>query len=85
MERTTPLCMTQYNKLLCATRIPKVSRDVIVNLKDSKHIIVLSRNQYYKLDVYEKDGSLKSEKTLTANLKSIFEDSKKDQKHQLEY
>eukprot|EP01080_Neovahlkampfia_damariscottae_P000268 gene268-6683_t len=76
MERTTPLCMSQYNKLLCATRIPKVGRDILLNLKDSKHVIVIAGNQFYKLDVYEKDGNLKSETTLTGDLKSIYEDSK---------
>jgi carnitine O-acetyltransferase len=77
MERTTPLCMTQYNKLFCSTRIPKVGRDTIVNLKDSGHVTVISGNQIYKLEVYDKEGNLKTESLLTADIKAIYEHSQK--------
>lgn len=46
MERDTRLCMTQYGKLLCCSRIPKPNRDTIINLKHSEHVIVVSNNHF---------------------------------------
>jgi hypothetical protein len=71
------MCMSQFGKMLCSTRIPKQGRDEIVNPTDSDYIVVIAKNQFYKLGVYEKNGKLKSESTLTANIKSIYEDSQK--------
>jgi carnitine O-acetyltransferase len=74
MERDTPLCMTQYGKLLCATRIPKQGRDVLVNVKHSDHVIVISNNQFYQMDVIQ-NGTVLSEGKLAGLIQNIITDS----------
>jgi len=77
MERDVPLCMTQYGKLLCATRIPQANRDSLVNLATSSHIIVISRNQFYKVTVLNpiNNNEIIEEEELRQILEAIVKDS----------
>ena len=50
-----PICSEQYKYLFNATRIPKIPND-ITRLSDpgtNNHIIVMRKNQFYKLDLVQ--------------------------------
>ncbi|GAA5806236.1 hypothetical protein HPULCUR_011767 [Helicostylum pulchrum] len=51
------LCMWQYSSIFSVTRVPLHHCDTLVksNAKEIRHIIVLLRDQIYKLDIYKQD------------------------------
>ncbi|KAI8340703.1 acyltransferase ChoActase/COT/CPT [Chlamydoabsidia padenii] len=53
--RGKPLCMWQYSRFLCTTRVPLPYCDALVqaNLSDIYHIAVLACDQVYTLKVFE--------------------------------
>eukprot|EP00842_Homolaphlyctis_polyrhiza_P006421 jgi/Hompol1/6780/HPOL_005099-RA len=57
--KDTPLCMNQYKNMFGTTRIPGSPGDKIRSLHPAtaKHIIVLTKNQIYKVDVFQPDGT----------------------------
>lgn len=52
-----PLCMWQYSSMFSVTRVPLHHCDTLVksNAKEIRHIVVLLRDQIYKLDIYKQD------------------------------
>jgi carnitine O-acetyltransferase len=52
-----PLCMNQYTKIFGTTRVPGEKADSVVSQypTTAKHIIVLIKNQIFKVDVYSDD------------------------------
>jgi carnitine O-palmitoyltransferase 1, liver isoform len=50
-----PICMWQYRRLFNTTRTPGISCDKIVHIEDSKHIVVMYKGCYYKINVYKGD------------------------------
>ncbi|KAI9168497.1 hypothetical protein H9P43_007869 [Blastocladiella emersonii ATCC 22665] len=54
-----PLCMDQYRHMFGVTRVPKEGMDVLVREfpARARHIVVLARDQCYRVDVYTRDGS----------------------------
>lgn len=52
------LCMWQYSSMFAVTRVPLYHCDTLVqaDAKHTRHIIVLLRDQVYKLDVYKQQG-----------------------------
>lgn len=75
LEGITPLCMSQYGRLFGSYRIPLKGRDELIT-KVSRHIVVMSMNQFYKLDVINENGTLMSEEEIISNLNSIINNSK---------
>ncbi|KAF9170354.1 hypothetical protein BGX20_009083 [Mortierella sp. AD010] len=56
--RTGTLCMHQYTQIV-ATRIPQHACDKLVYTpfpSPSKHIVLIVEDQFFKIDVYSKDG-----------------------------
>jgi carnitine O-acetyltransferase len=56
--RDRPLCMNQYTEMFGMTRIPGEKADTlkIDKTSNAKHIIVMTKDQMYKLDVVHSDG-----------------------------
>jgi carnitine O-palmitoyltransferase 1 len=74
IRNTVPLCMAQYEKLFATTRIPGVEFDELVRYK-SKHIIVMCKGLYYKLDVYDTKCCQLSPQSLQKQLDWIVADT----------
>jgi len=76
MFRTTPLCMRQYGRLFGACRIPKIGCDEGRFFPDSRHIVVISRGQYYWFEVLDDSHNVVLDTDGVGNaLASILEDS----------
>lgn len=75
-SRGMPLDMNQYWWLFGVTRVPAEDGGRIRHSPDSKHIIVLCRGQFYRLDVLnEKTNQIISEHELSENLDAIITDA----------
>lgn len=61
-----PLDMSQYHGLFCATRIPESTKDSIKRFSDSRHVIVIHKGRFYKVNVLDKDGKY------TFNIKNML-------------
>eukprot|EP00013_Stygamoeba_regulata_P012864 CAMPEP_0177675616 /NCGR_PEP_ID=MMETSP0447-20121125/27303_1 /TAXON_ID=0 /ORGANISM="Stygamoeba regulata, Strain BSH-02190019" /LENGTH=504 /DNA_ID=CAMNT_0019184029 /DNA_START=928 /DNA_END=2438 /DNA_ORIENTATION=- len=66
MEANTPLCMRQYRYLFGASRIPKLGRDAYVVYPNSRHVVVISRNQFYTVDVLDENNTPYQENQIRA-------------------
>lgn len=76
MKNGKPLCMYQYSKLFGASRIPSDEGCIMQSDPHSKHIVVLSRSQFYWFDVMDLGGNpILLEHELCANFTSIIADS----------
>lgn len=73
-----PLCMTQYRNFFGTARVPQQGRDQLWKYIGSKHIVVLSNNQFYKLDIIDGNNLPLAPQVLENSLKRITEDSKKN-------
>jgi|GEM_PF-356318 len=80
MVKKTPLCMSQYPKLLGTARIPDAKRDKLVFHENSKHIVVICNNQFYYFNLLDEDGGMlmKSEEEIMDNLIKIIDDACSD-------
>ncbi|TMW64400.1 hypothetical protein Poli38472_013022 [Pythium oligandrum] len=77
-RNNAPLCMNQYRSLFGCARVPTKSKDEALVDDQSKHIVVVCRNQFYWFDVVWEDGvTAITERELVANLKAIREDATK--------
>ena len=75
MFGTVPLCMDQFSKLFSTCRIPGMPKDALVTYgpDESKHVVVIRKNQFYWYDVYYEDGSILSVTDLKRQLEKIIE------------
>lgn len=55
MKGSKAQCMWQYSRIFSVTRVPLYHCDTLVqaDAKQIRHIVVLLRDQVYKLDVYK--------------------------------
>ncbi|XP_002163219.3 carnitine O-acetyltransferase isoform X1 [Hydra vulgaris] len=69
-SRGNPLSMMQYKNILSTCRIPLPDRDTIVFAPPdcSRHMVVVYKNQFFKLNVYDEDGCPLSETHLIQQL-----------------
>ncbi|KAG5684908.1 hypothetical protein PVAND_014118 [Polypedilum vanderplanki] len=58
LQSMVPLCSSQYERLFNTARIPGIESDKIIHVEDSKHIVVMHKGSYYKLDVYYREHML---------------------------
>ncbi|GAA5822601.1 hypothetical protein JCM3770_000614 [Rhodotorula araucariae] len=74
--RGTPLDMSQYQKLFGTARIPTRTGCRLQIDSESRHIVVLSRGQFYWFDVLDsKNRPALTERALLANLTAIVSDA----------
>eukprot|EP00035_Acanthoeca_spectabilis_P007931 m.146467 g.146467 ORF g.146467 m.146467 type:complete len:434 (+) comp14145_c0_seq4:132-1433(+) len=68
------LCMTEYEKLFCTSRIPVVGGpDVHLTEPSARHIVVLRGAAVYKLNVVRDDGRISSERAIETAMAEILE------------
>mmetsp|Transcript_10564 Transcript_10564/g.18703 ORF Transcript_10564/g.18703 Transcript_10564/m.18703 type:complete len:872 (+) Transcript_10564:155-2770(+) len=67
-----PLCMRQYERMFGTTRVPGRECDRLEHHKYSRHIVVVSRGHYYKLDVYHGAKGTKLRPYSTEELEEQF-------------
>ncbi|CDK27648.1 unnamed protein product [Kuraishia capsulata CBS 1993] len=76
LKNGAPLDMDQYPKLFGSARIPSRTGCVLQTDSFSRHIVVLSRSQFYWFDVLDGDDDLiMTETDIRLNFKSILEDA----------
>lgn len=80
-----PLDMSQYKNLFSSTRVPRLCKDEIVNYKDSRHIVMMKRGNFYVFDVLDKDGNIAPPSEILANVQHILNDNCAPAKHPLGY
>lgn len=76
-EKGQPLCMAQYYRLLGSCRIPGTTIDkqhISNDLNDNEHVIVVCRNQFYSLEVKNKNVAL-TEDEICSNLLHILNEA----------
>lgn len=74
-EGPNPICMHQYTKLLGAARIPVSGRDILVQNHTARHIVVLSRRQFYAIDIIGQNGQALTAAALKPVLDTICADA----------
>ena len=52
-QRTQRLCTTQYGRFFATCRIPRPGRDEVRTFQESRHIVVVCRNQFFSVTVLE--------------------------------
>lgn len=72
-ERDANLCMTQYGRVFATTRIPVAGRDKIVTFTDSRHIVVLCRRKFYRLNVLTDDNKIIPASVIREGLRYIYD------------
>jgi carnitine O-palmitoyltransferase 2 len=79
--------MSQYNCLFNSTRIPKSDCDILVtNTENIRHIIIIKRGHYYKVNILEKNGQLISAEKIGGMMKYLSEDlNEEENKYPLGY
>eukprot|EP00924_Labyrinthula_sp_SR-Ha-C_P000035 augustus_masked-scaffold_60-processed-gene-0.63-mRNA-1 protein AED:0.01 eAED:0.01 QI:57/1/1/1/1/1/3/58/636 len=76
--RRTPLCMSQFKQLFGTCRIPKSGSDEMKHYPESKHVVILSQNVFYHLNVLGTENEpILTERELQKKLDSILKDSEK--------
>ena len=75
--RDTTLCMYQYSRLFGSARIPTGTGCVMQTFNSSKHIVVISRSQFYWFDVLDDNISIMTERDIALNFQTIIEDAEK--------
>jgi hypothetical protein len=76
-EKGGPFCMSQLGRLLGTSRIPTYGRDRLRFTPDSRHIVVMRHNIFYRVDVMSEDGSsIISQDQLQKQLQHIINTTK---------
>lgn len=80
LRDTIPICMAQYERLFSTTRVPRQEFDELVHYEtsESKHIIVVCRGVYYKLNCYDCENNPLSAKRLEEHIQYLMDDAEKN-------
>ncbi|KDQ50285.1 hypothetical protein JAAARDRAFT_42285 [Jaapia argillacea MUCL 33604] len=74
--RGTPLCMDQYSRLFGTSRIPTERGCRMLVNKESTHIVILRRGQFYWFNVLDEENRpLMTEREILRNLQAIVSDA----------
>ncbi|UJR25276.1 hypothetical protein I4U23_006628 [Adineta vaga] len=75
LQKVYPLDMSQYSRLFNSTRIPQVDCDILqTDAKNVRHIMVLKRGHYYKVNILDENGQLLPAEKIAAIMKYLCED-----------
>lgn len=79
LRDTIPICMAQYEPLFSTTRVPHKEFDELVHYQtsESKHIVVVVRGVYYKLNCYDCENNTLSAKRIEEYIQLLVEDAEK--------
>ncbi|ESO93356.1 hypothetical protein LOTGIDRAFT_189988 [Lottia gigantea] len=73
LNKTVPLCSSQYERQFNTTRIPGVETDQLIQYHDSSHIAVYHKGRYYKVYIRNK-GVLLTPCEIEYTLQKIVDD-----------
>ncbi|XP_063699837.1 carnitine O-acetyltransferase-like isoform X2 [Culicoides brevitarsis] len=76
MAGKMPLDMQQYNKIFGTCRIPGLERDNLSFHPDSRHIVLVIDNEYYKIPVFNKAKEVLSENQILSQIKKCLNEQK---------
>ena len=80
LQKAFPLDMSQYTRLFNSTRIPKSDCDILqTNLDSTRHIIVIKRGHYYKVNILDNNSQLLPAEKIAAMMKYLSEDLNEDE------
>ncbi|XP_048251117.1 carnitine O-palmitoyltransferase 1, liver isoform-like isoform X2 [Haliotis rufescens] len=81
IRNTIPVCMAQYERVFSTTRIPGEDMDIIQHKdpSESKHIVVLRKGVFYKVNVYSPRNRPVPPQVLEKQFQSILEDAEAHQ------
>ncbi|XP_072021123.1 carnitine O-palmitoyltransferase 1, liver isoform-like [Amphiura filiformis] len=81
IRNTIPVCMYQYERLFGTTRVPREDFDEIVHYDSSvsKHIVVLRKGIYYKLDMFDTAGQPLAPYAIEKQIEWILQDADSQQ------
>ncbi|KAF5274547.1 hypothetical protein FQA39_LY07159 [Lamprigera yunnana] len=68
-----PLDMSQYHSLFNTSRLPQLNRDSLYSTKDSKHIIVQYKGNFYVVNVLDADTNILPAECILGSIKAILE------------
>ncbi|CAF1164128.1 unnamed protein product [Rotaria sordida] len=75
LQKAFPLDMSQYSRLFNSTRIPKIDCDILeTNFENVRHIIVIKRGHYYKVNILDKHGQILPAEKIAEMMKYLCED-----------
>jgi len=63
--------MSQYMKVFNTCRIPGLKKDSLAQNPDSKHIIIVHNNHFFRMDVYGENGEVVDDGQILGNLLEI--------------
>lgn len=58
VQGTVPLCMWQYSRIFGTVRIPGEEIDQLQTNSKSKHIVVICKDRFFRVNLYDSDGPL---------------------------
>jgi hypothetical protein len=64
--------MNQYGRLFNSTRVPTLSKDLLVSDKASRHILVLHKGHMFTFEVLDKSHRAVSPKQMLANVQAVL-------------
>eukprot|EP00164_Ancoracysta_twista_P002396 GFYU01003174.1.p1 GENE.GFYU01003174.1~~GFYU01003174.1.p1 ORF type:complete len:660 (-),score=214.07 GFYU01003174.1:117-2096(-) len=68
-----PLDMSQYPRLFRSTRVPHLDRDLLVSHPDTRHVVVMCKNQFFKVDVLDENMRIIPSHAITGALKQVVD------------
>lgn len=72
-----PLDMQQYDKIFGTCRIPGLKKDTLTFSPNSKHIVVIANDNFFKVTVYGLNGNMLSEMEIIQQLKICLQEANK--------
>ncbi|KAK9497585.1 hypothetical protein O3M35_004284 [Rhynocoris fuscipes] len=67
-----PLDMSQYENLFNTSRIPKIGKDVLYHDQNTRHIVVMRKGRFFKMDVLDEAGMILSPQDIFTSLHYIL-------------
>ena len=82
MEKGKPLCAYQYPLVFGVQRVPYVTRNLVVpHVGNSRHVTVVHRHKYYRVDVVDATGAVLAEDSLARIFSKIRDERGAPKEH----
>eukprot|EP00127_Corallochytrium_limacisporum_P003648 Clim_evm36s151 gene=Clim_evmTU36s151 len=71
VQGTIPLCMWQFSRIFGTVRIPDDPQDYLVTYSNSRHIVVIYEENYFRLNLWHSDGTQLTNREIRFELEKI--------------
>ncbi|XP_076853895.1 carnitine palmitoyltransferase 1Aa (liver) isoform X2 [Brachyhypopomus gauderio] len=78
LQKTIPMCSSQYERMFNTSRVPGVDSDTLQHVSDSRHIVVYHRGRYFKVGMFY-DGRLLLPREIEQQMERILADASEPQ------